>query len=173
VKPDSFIPFLILALLLTPLFANTVLNIDQPIRNTDITHEQLKDAIISAAAGQQWSIMPDGPALIATYRKSDYMAKVRITYSPRGYTIGYADSQRLHYDGRGIHPTYNRLIKRLQAGIVRNIKSIQQHSEAAAQQTTLGEGIKAKLRKLKELYEEALITKEEYDAKRKELLDSY
>jgi len=170
VKPDSFILFLILSLLLTPLFADTVLSIDQPIRNTDITHEQLKDAIIGAATEQQWSIMPEGSTLIATYRNSDYMASVRITYSPTGYTINYADSQRLHYDGRDIHPTYNRLIKRLQAGIVRNIKSIQQRYGAV---TLEDEAIRSRLRKLKEFYEEALITKEEYDAKRKELLDSY
>jgi len=170
VKPISLILFLILTLLLSPLFADTVLTIDQPIRKTDITHGQLKDAIVDAATEQQWHIMPDGPALIATYRNSDYMARVRITYSPAGYTIGYADSEKLRYNGNDIHPTYNRLVKKLQAGIVRNIKSIQHRSGAGSSED---EDIKSRLRKLKELYEEALITKEEYDTKRKELLDSY
>lgn len=172
-KPDSFILLLFLTLLLPPLFAETLLTIDQPIRKTGISHGQLKDAIVDAATAQQWSIMPDGPALIATYRRSDYMARVRITYAPTGYRIYYADSKKLRYRGNDIHPTYNRLIKKLQAGIVRNIKSIQQHTGAAATQASGEEDIRSRLRKLKELYEEALITKEEYDAKRKELLDSY
>lgn len=172
-KHNPLILFLILTLLSAPLFSDTVLTIDQPIRQTDITDEQLKDAIVSAATKQQWRIMPDGSALIATYRKSNYMARVRITYSPTGYTIHYDDSEKLRYSGNDIHPTYNRLIKKLQAGIVRNIKSIQQRSESVASQASDEEDIRARLRKLKTLYEEALITKEEYDAKRKEILDSY
>jgi len=173
VRPDSFILFLLFTFLFTPLTADTVLTIDQPIRQTDITQEQLKDAIVDAATEQQWSIMPEGSVLIATYRRSNYMAKVRIIYSPAGYTIDYADSKKLRYDGNDIHPTYNRLIRTLQAGIVRNIKSIQQRSGAVSSQTSVEEDIRSRLRKLKALYEEALITKDEYDTKRKELLDSY
>lgn len=168
-KHNTLVLFFTLVSLLSPLFADPILTIEQPIRQTKITNEQLKDAIISAATEQQWSIMPDGSDLIATYRESNYMAKIRISYSPTGYTIDYADSKKLRYNGNDIHPTYNRLIKALQANIVRNIKSIQQPTADTGHE----DDIRSRLRKLKELYEETLITQEEYDAKRKELLDSY
>lgn len=172
-KNSSLILLLVSVLYVNALFADAVLNIYQPIRKTKVTHEQLKDAIVSAADELQWKIEPVGDGLVATYRVSDYMARVRISYAPSFYTIDYLESERLRYDGWSIHPTYNGLVTSLQKAIVRNLKSLQKSSADAAPQAPEEEAIRAKLLTLKQLYEEGLITEDEYSAKRKALLDAF
>ena len=105
------------------LFAAAILNIDQPIRTLKISDYQLKSAIVRACKNQNWNVRDEGSGhLSATYYKSNYMAKITIRYAPSFYTLEYADSKRMRYDGRSIHPTYNKLIKALQANIIHNLK---------------------------------------------------
>ncbi len=178
-KRTSLLAVLLLTLFSIELYADAILNINQPIRTLKVNSEQLKSAIINAAQELQWHVTPEGEGrLTARYEKSDYMAKITINYAPTFYTINYADSKRMRYDGRTIHPTYNRLIKALQAEIIKNLKSgnvamqtntVTSHEVKAEQE----DDVRTKLLKIKKLHEEGLITKEEYDAKRKSLIESY
>ena len=119
------LPLLFLCYLFSTVLEGAILlNIDQPIRTLKISDYQLKSAIIRAAQKQHWNIRDEkNNRLSATYYKSNYMAKINIRYAPSFYTIDYADSKRMRYDGRNIHPTYNRLIKALQATIIHNLKT--------------------------------------------------
>ncbi len=161
--------------------ADAILNIDQPIRNLKVNSEQMQNAIVNAAKEQQWVVTTQGEGqLNAIYTKSDYMAKIAIKYAPTFYTINYADSARMRYDGKSIHPTYNKLIKALQANIIRNLKSgdfDMQPEVTAVTTSTLPvqqeDDIRTKLLNVKKLYDDGLITQDEYDAKRKALIEAY
>lgn len=161
--------------------ADAILNIDQPIRNLTVSSTQVQNAIVSAAKEQQWVVSAEGDGqLSAVYTKSDYMAKIAIKYAPTFYTINYADSSRMRYDGKSIHPTYNKLIKALQRNIIRNLKSgdFSMPTEAAPITTTTQtvkqeDDIRTKLLNVKKLYDDGLITQEEYDTKRKALIKAY
>ncbi len=114
----------------------------------------------------------------ATYHMSDYIAEVSIKYASTFYTINYADSKRMRYKRGSIHPTYNNLIKALQANIIRNLKPgnyTAQNSIAAPSTSTssVQDDARAKLLKLQKPHEDGLITKEEYEAKCKVLIESY
>ena len=181
-KRISLISLLLFTLFAIGLHADAILNINQPVRTLKLNSEQMKSAIINAARQQQWQVTPEGEGrLTASYHKSDYMAKITINYAPTFYTINYADSKRMRYDGKTIHPTYNRLIEALQADIVRNLKSgnFATQTDAASEQRTRAEpageeeDLRTKLLKIRQLHEEGLITTEEYDAKRKSLIESY
>ena len=180
----SFLIFLSLALLSVTLHAEPILNIDQPIKKLQLTNAQLQSAITSAAEAEKWTIMITGENVMsATYHKSDYMAKVIIRFAPTFYTINYADSQRMRYNGKSIHPTYNKLVRTLQNHIVTNLKS-RSYPSAVAQnkdvpmkitQTDIEtpENIHDKLANVKKFFDEGLITQEEYDVKRKSLIEAY
>ena len=177
-KLKSLVLLVVVLLTSSALYADPILNIDQPIRTLKVTNEQMKSAIITAAEEQKWVIIPDGEGrLSATYRKSDYMAKIAIKYAPTFYTINYADSVRMRYKGTTVHPTYNKLINALQASIIRNLKSGNFTAKSSEKEVVVPakpeEDIKTKLQKIKTLHEEGLITQEEYDAKRKALIESY
>ncbi len=123
-KRTSLLLLFAVILFTKALQADAILNIDQPIRSLKVSSEQMQNAIINAAKEQQWSVTVESEGqLSAVYTKSDYMAKIAIKYAPTFYTINYADSKRMRYDGKSIHPTYNKLIKALQANIIRNLKS--------------------------------------------------
>ena len=168
------------------LFAEPILNITQPIRNIKVTNTQMKEAIERAAQAQNWAVTPlkDGQ-LSASYHKSDYMAKINIDYSSNYYTITYSDSYRMRYRTTSIHPTYNKLIKALQANIVMNLKTGNFSSKAVEVEAKemvspvvksddkLKEDIVTKLKKLKQLNDGGLITDEEYALKRKSIIDAY
>ena len=106
------------------LYAEAVLSIDQPIKTLKISDYQLKSAIVKACKNQNWNVRDESNGrLSATFYKSNYMAKITIRYAPSFYTIEYADSKRMRYNGKNIHPTYNKLIKALQVNIIRNLKT--------------------------------------------------
>jgi len=176
---------LTVSLFSTTLLADPILNIEQPIRTLKVTSEQMKSAIIKAATAQEWVVTPLGEGqLSATYRKRDYMAKIAIRYAPTFYTINYADSTRMRYKGTSIHPTYNKLIKALQLNIINNLKTgnfatqpVVSTPPVATATTAKVEvedtDIRAKLKNIKTLFVDGLITQDEYDAKRKALIESY
>lgn len=174
-KRISLLSLLLLTLFAIGLHADAILNINQPVRTLKLNSEQMKSAIINAAQELQWHVTPeDEGRLTARYEKSNYMAKITINYAPTFYTINYADSKRMRYDGKTIHPTYNRLIKALQENIVKTLKTGNYTMQTGSAPGTVSEeDVRTKLLKIKKLHEDGLITTEEYDAKRKSILDSY
>ena len=164
------------------LYADAILNIDQPIRTLKVNNEQMKNAIVNAAQEQKWVVTQEGEGqMSATYHERDYMAKIAIKYAPTFYTINYADSARMRFKGTSIHPTYNKLIKALQKNIIRNLKAGNFATEAvtpiaastAVSPTKQEDDVRTKLLKVKKLHEDGLITQEEYDTKRKALIEAY
>ena len=168
----------------TFLHAEAILNVNQPIKKLKISNAQLQSVIIEAFKTQNWIVISEHNRTIrAIYRESDYMAQVKIKYAPTFYTINYADSDHMRYEGTSIHPRYNELIKALQINIVRNLKSenfdtisltksspeVVQPKEPAVSH----ESIRYKLENIKKLYEDSLITEDEYDLKRKALIEAY
>ncbi|MEN8147624.1 MAG: hypothetical protein ABFR02_08390 [Campylobacterota bacterium] len=180
-KRKSLVLLFMFSLIASTLYADAILNIDQPIRSLKVSNEQMKSAIVNAAQEQSWLVTPEGEGqMSATYRHSNYMARVAIKYAPTFYTINYADSERMRYRGRSIHPTYNSLIKALQANIIRNLKAGNFAAQTAASSTGTDaapaeqeEDVRTKLVKIKKLYEDGLITEKEYNEKRKVLIESY
>ena len=171
--------FLVLVMGITSptLLAEPIINVEQPIKRWEMTSEQMKSIITLAAEKQGWVVTPlKENQLSASYHYSNYMAQISIHYTPDFYTIDYADSTRMRYKGNSIHPTYNRLIKALQANIVHNIKTGGFKMKTVVLQdtnSTTKDTIRMKLTNIKKLYEEGLITEKEYDTKRKVLIESY
>jgi hypothetical protein len=54
-----------------------------------------------------------------TLRIRDHDAVVDILYDTRQFTIQYADSRNLNYDGQNIHPRFNDWVRELEVRIVR------------------------------------------------------
>jgi len=102
------------------------------------------------------------------------MAKITIKYAPTFYTIDYLDSKRMRYKNSDIHPTYNKLIIALQKNIVYNLKHRAKNiTNISNIKNEKKEPIHLKLITLKKLYDDSLITKEEYSQKKKMLLEAY
>ena len=172
--------FVLLAFLSTTSLADTVLNIDQPIRKLNVSKEQVQQSILDSLDEQKWTVESDHDGrMIAKYTFSDYMAKVKITFASTYYTIDYYDSLRMRYKGSTIHPTYTKLIKALQSNIVRNIKRahtstpVEKVETVVEKQTSKKKDLKSQLAELKALQEEGILTQAEYDAKRQQIISAY
>ena len=91
----------------------------------DVTREEVKKAIVSAGTGLGWKMTPQEDGRIAgrlDLRK--HIAIVDITYTAKAFSITYADSTNLKYDGRLIHRNYNNWIKNLENRIQATIAAL-------------------------------------------------
>ena len=80
--------------------------------------EDIKKAIIKAGSMRGWVIKEVEPGhLVGTLFARKHMAKVNINYDNKSYSITYADSENLNYDGDMIHGSYNKWVKNLQRDI--------------------------------------------------------
>ncbi len=79
------------------------------------TANAVKRVILHAGSDLGWSMKPVRPGvIIGTLFIRSHMAKIRITYNRRFYSIHYLDSRNLKYDGHHIHSNYNGWIARLE-----------------------------------------------------------
>ena len=77
--------------------------------------DEVKTAITQAGASKGWTMKPAGEGhLVATFFARQHMAQVDIKYDTKSYSITYADSQELSYEGGMIHPSYNKWVQQLQ-----------------------------------------------------------
>ena len=77
------------------------------------------DQIRHADAAQGWIIDTRAPGLMrGTYSRRDQQAVVDIVHDARRFTIRYAGSTNLKYDGRSIDNNYNNYVQRLQRAIL-------------------------------------------------------
>ncbi len=84
------------------------------------TVEQVRTAIVQAAAARQWTLNEVEPGhFVATVHVRSHMAQVDIKYSTNNYSVNYKNSDNLLYDGADIHRNYNKWIKILQTEINR------------------------------------------------------
>jgi len=83
-----------------------------------VTQATVGKAIKSAGAGLGWQMNEKKPGLIiGTLHIRSHMARVKITYDKRKYSIEYMDSANLRYDGESIHSNYNGWVQRLDNNI--------------------------------------------------------
>lgn len=99
--------------------------INDPVKiplETKASNAQVKKAVKLAVLSRQWQISNEkGNSFNATYtradRRSNLMAKIHVSYTPKEVTIKYVASEGLSAEGRQIHPTYNKWIANLQKDI--------------------------------------------------------
>ena len=96
-----------------------------PVQN-QMDRSAVKNAINAAARSNGWRTKDIRPGLMEAeiwWNASKHMAKVNIGYSARNYTITYADSKNLNYDGKNnIHGGYNVYVNLLKKEIDKQLK---------------------------------------------------
>ncbi len=89
------------------------------------TAKDVKNAIIQAGQSIGWGMKPVKPGLIiGTIFVRNHMAKIKIKYSKKDFSIHYKDSAGLNYDGTNIHRSYNNWIKNLEQRINSQLSSL-------------------------------------------------
>ena len=80
---------------------------------------QRADQIRRAGAGLGWRMEPQGPGLMrGTLNLRTHQAVVDIPYDTHRFSIRYAGSSNLDYDGNAIHRNYNSWVQNLQNAII-------------------------------------------------------
>jgi hypothetical protein len=80
---------------------------------------QRNQQIKRAGAGLGWIMEDMGPNLIrATLNLRSHQALVDIRYDQGGFSMRYANSTNLNYDGTTIHRNYNGWVQRLEQHII-------------------------------------------------------
>ncbi|MEA2091920.1 MAG: caspase family protein [Campylobacterota bacterium] len=96
-----------------------------PVQN-QMDRSAVKNAINSATQTNGWRTKDIRPGLMEAeiwWNASKHMAKVNIGYSARTYTITYADSKNLNYNGKNyIHSGYNSYVNLLKKEIDKQLK---------------------------------------------------
>jgi len=122
------IHFAALLLALT-LFAGPALAWRQDLRYDVIDHsvpaaaqhlssDDLARNIMIAGAKRNWRIEPLGPGeLKATQVRGTHEAVLKISFSPKAYSITLISTKNLDQEGDKIHPTYNHWVGNLDADI--------------------------------------------------------
>ncbi|GGG34166.1 hypothetical protein GCM10010964_22650 [Caldovatus sediminis] len=83
------------------------------------TLAQRANQIRRAGAGRGWQMQEIRPGLIrGTLVLRDHLAVVDIPYDAQRFSIRYADSRNLLYDGASIHRNYNSWVQNLANDIV-------------------------------------------------------
>ena len=72
-----------------------------------------------AGAGLGWAMEDVAPGLIrGTLELRTHKAAIEVPYDRQHFSINYASSQNLDFDGRSIHSNYNGWVRRLQQMII-------------------------------------------------------
>ncbi len=79
---------------------------------------QVKKAVKTSLLNRQWTLSNEKPGYVeGKYTKSNFWAKIGVSYNTQKVTIKYLDSEGLNYekdgDQRVIHPNYNKWIGNL------------------------------------------------------------
>lgn len=115
--------------LLALLAASCVL---QPVRDVrqaplpasrETADSEVAESIQKAGERLGWTIQPLAPGeMRGEYARGRHKAVVRITYDSTSYSILYAESAYLKYDGTSIHEVYNVWIEELKSAIDREAR---------------------------------------------------
>jgi hypothetical protein len=92
--------------------------------SSPLDNARIKEAIKSAAAVKQWSVVEQGDGrMLATLNvRGKHTVVIEIVYLPERFSVFYKDSTNMKYspgpDGKGmIHPFYNRWVQELKEAI--------------------------------------------------------
>ncbi|WP_417514745.1 hypothetical protein [Minwuia sp.] len=92
--------------------------------SNQLTLDDVAEAISKAGKGrnESWNFKRESTNLmIAELFIRQHSAKVQIPFSEDKFSITYADSAVLRYDGKNIHRNYNKWVKFLEEDIVREV----------------------------------------------------
>lgn len=79
---------------------------------------QMKTAIIEAGLGRKWVMTSVAPGVITgRYAQRNFVANIRVTYTPQSYAIQYVSSENLKAQDGKIHANYNRWVNNLDQDI--------------------------------------------------------
>lgn len=110
----------------SPSFAGRLAAVGNPEGETglaslsDVTEIMMSAASFRGAFGipTSWIFEKVKPGeILATLHSRTHVAKVVITYDKSKYKITYKDSDNLNYDGKNIHPNYNKWVGELKRNI--------------------------------------------------------
>jgi hypothetical protein len=95
-------------------------------------HEQMKQAILTTLVKRKWSVQRVGPDLVQAEItvRGQYHAEIDIPYTADHYQIKYRDSRELSYKDGKIHKNYNRWVRLLDKGILRELRDDQAETTA-------------------------------------------
>lgn len=123
-KNISHISFVIVACLflsscfgrIQPLY--TVYKHEIPTSTQILDESKVRDVILQAGINRRWLMEEKKTGLIlATHKRGSHLAVVEIKYTQSTYSIRYANSSNLLYNGSTIHRTYNNWVKNLELDI--------------------------------------------------------
>ncbi|MBS8272790.1 hypothetical protein DYI21_04260 [Thalassospira tepidiphila] len=95
-----------------------------PAGTEKLSLAQIEESIIKAASDRDWIVTRQAEGeLLATYSPRSHMAQVKIGFDHTEFSIVYADSTNLNYDGSSIHYNYNRWVNNLRQDILREVSA--------------------------------------------------
>ncbi|HEY0290077.1 MAG TPA: hypothetical protein VGC62_24225 [Pseudomonas sp.] len=85
---------------------------------------QMKQAILTTLVKRKWSVQRVSPDLIQAEItvRNQYHAEIDIVYTATHYQIKYRDSREMSYADGKIHKNYNRWVRLLDKGILRELR---------------------------------------------------
>ena len=100
-------------------------------------HEQMKHAILTTLIERQWSVQRVGADKVqAEITVREKHVEIDIPYTADHYQIRYRDSREMSYADGKINKNYNRWVRLLDKGILRELRDKQ--AQAAAQALSKG-----------------------------------
>jgi hypothetical protein len=87
--------------------------------SSDATMAEVTKAIRQAGIGRGWQMIPGAEGrMTGRLHLRSHVAVVEITYDTKNFSITYADSTNLKYDGERIHSNYNSWVQNLSQAIM-------------------------------------------------------
>jgi predicted small lipoprotein YifL len=95
-------------------------------------YEKTKQAILTTLVKRKWEVQRISPDLIQAQItvRGQFHAEIDIPYSADHYQIKYRDSRELNYKDGKIHKNYNRWVRLLDKGILRELRDDQAKATA-------------------------------------------
>ncbi|TDV66064.1 hypothetical protein [Pseudomonas sp. LP_7_YM] len=93
---------------------------------------EMKQAILTTLVKRKWEVQRVSPELIQAQItvRGQYHAEIDIPYTTDHYQINYRDSRDLDYQDGKIHKNYNRWVRLLDKGILRELRDDQAETTA-------------------------------------------
>ena len=89
-----------------------------PIPAQGLPSDRMDVLIVEAGGALHWTFERAEPGhLVATYKAAKYQLAVDIRFDPKSWQIVYKSSDGLKARDNEIHPTYNKLVRKLESAI--------------------------------------------------------
>jgi hypothetical protein len=89
-----------------------------PIPAQGLPSDRMEVLIVEAGGGQHWTFERAEPGhLLATYKASKYQLVVDVRFDSKIWQVVYKSSEGLREHDGEIHPTYNKLVRKLESAI--------------------------------------------------------